>query len=424
LISANIIRTFFSRSGSVVINFFVVVISARLLGDEGIGNISLLILAITINALFVGLWGGAGLVYLTPRHSTKNLLLIAYSWSVIATIIVVWVLSYFELVPAVFGSHVFVLAILSAFGAVNMYVILGRERVRTHNILTFFQSVSLLVSLLVLFFIVDFIDVRAYMWSLYVSFGFVWVGSSIVLLRISPVKVQKSFSETVKQTFSYSVLTQSASAMQLMNYRFSYYVIDYFFGTATLGQFSVAVQLAEGIWILGKSLGLVLYSKLSNVYHQKEAVKLTVLFIKISVFATIAATAVILLLPQLFFTFLFGPDFTGIQELLMYLAPGIIFVSATMVFSSFFSGTGLIKINTIGSLIGLISTIVLVVWMVYLYGLKGAAIATSLSYMSSFIYANYQFKKISGLGMEIYWISSSNWQQIRKLFSGLFGKDQ
>lgn len=424
MIGANIIRTFFSRSGTAVINLIVVVICARLLGDVGMGMISLLILTITINTLVVGLWGGAGLVYLTPRNPVKNLLIIGYSWSVIASIVVVWIMQYFKLYPPEFGNNIFLLAIISSFVGINMYILLGKEKIKTHNILTFLQSIFLLSAISVQFYLIDFIDVNAYLWALYVSFGFVWISSSVVLMKVKSTKVEKTFTETVQETFDYSKLVQAGSGMQLVNYRFSYYIIDYFLGKAMLGQFSVAVQVVEGIWILGKSFGLVLYSKISNVDDVRESVKISLPLIKISVFGTLFATVIILLLPSGFFTLLFGKDFSGINEILLFLAPGIVFVSATMLYSSFFSGIGLVKINTMGSFIGLVSTLILVVWMVYLYGLIGAAIATSLSYLSSFIYSQYQFKKISGLGFEIYKLRLNDWQQIVKLLKGFFSKEQ
>jgi len=422
MLGTNIIRTFFSRSGTAVINLIVVIMSARLLGDEGMGMISLLILAVTINALFVGLWGGAGLVYLTPRHMVKNLLIIGYAWSIIASLSVIWVFQYFELFPAYFGNHVYLLVIINSFASINMYIILGKEKIKTHNIITFLQSLLLLLAILFQFFIISFVEVSAYLWALYLSFGFVWLSSSVVLLNSKSNTVKKSFKETLTQTFSYSLVLQAGSGVQLLNYRFSYYIIDFFLGTAMLGRFSVAVQVAEGILILGKSFGLVLYSRVSNIESIKEAIKTSIPLLKLTAYATFVGTIIILLLPSSFFIYLFGQDFSHVHEILMYLSPGIVFVSATMLFSAFFSGVGMIKINTQGSIIGLISTLLLSVWMIYYYGLKGAAIATSLSYMSSLAYAQYHFRKVSGLGLDIYRISSSDFQQIKLLIKGLFSK--
>lgn len=424
MIGTNIIRTFFSRSGTAVINLIVVIMSARLLGDVGMGMISLLILAVTINALFVGLWGGAGLVYLTPRHPVKNILTIGYIWSVIASLVVVWVFQYFDLFPVYFGNHVYLLVIINSFGSINMYVLLGKEKIKYHNIITFLQSLFLLLAILFQFYIISFIEVGAYLWAMYVSFGFVWIASSFVLINTNSSSIKKSLMETFKHTFTYSIMLQTGSGVQLLNYRFSYYIIDFFMGTAMLGRFSVAVQVAEGILILGKSFGLVLYSRVSNIENIKEAIRTSIPLIKITVFATLIATVAVLLLPASFFTYLFGDDFSHVHEILLFLGPGIVFVSATMLFSAFFSGVGMIKINTQGSVVGLISTLLLSIWMIYYFGLVGAAIATSLSYLSSLLYAQYHFKKVSGLGLSIYKISGSDIQQLKLLFKGLFSKKQ
>ncbi len=423
MIGTNIIRTFFSRSGTAVINLVVVIMSARLLGDEGMGMISLLILTVTINALFVGLWGGAGLVYLTPRHPVKNIISIGYIWSVIASLIVVFVFQYFALFPAYFGNYVYLLVIINSFGSINMYVLLGKEKIKAHNIITFLQSFLLLLTILFQFYIINFIEVQAYLWALYVSFAFVWLGSTVVLLNAKSANIEKSFLQTLKHTFNYSLVLQAGSGVQLLNYRFSYYIIDFFLGTAMLGRFSVAVQVAEGILILGKSFGLVLYSRVSNIENIKEAIKTSIPLLKITAFATLVATVIVMLLPASFFTFLFNSDFSQIHEILLFLGPGIVFVSVTMLFSSFFSGVGMIKINTQGSVIGLVSTLLLSVWMIYYFGLVGAAIATSLSYLSSLVYSQYHFEKVSGLGLTIYKVSVSDFQQFKLLIKGLFGKN-
>jgi len=408
MIGANIIRTFFSRSGTAVINLVVVIMSARLLGDVGMGMISLLVLTVTLNALFVGLFAGAGLIYLTSRHPVKNLLIIGYLWSVIASLIVVFIFQYFTLFPAYFGNDVYLLVIINSFGNINMYILLGRQRIKAHNVITFIQSLLLLLAILFQFYIISFIEVGAYLWALYVSFTFVWLSSTIMMLNSKSNGLQKSIKETIKHTYNYSLILQTGSGVQLLNNRLSYYIIDYMLGTAMLGRFSVAVQVAEGILILAKSFGLVLYSSASNIVNIKEAIKTSIPLFKIAAYATIAATVVILLLPSSFFSSLFGKDFSHIHEVLLFLAPGIVFVSATMLFSSFFAGVGMIKINTNGSIIGLISTVLLSIWMVYYFGLMGAAIATSLSYLSSLVYAQYHFKKVSGLGLSIYKISSSD----------------
>ncbi|MFK5857450.1 MAG: polysaccharide biosynthesis C-terminal domain-containing protein [Bacteroidota bacterium] len=422
MIGANIIRTFFSRSGTAVINLVVVIMSARLLGDVGMGMISLLVLTVTLNALFVGLFAGAGLIYLTPRHPVKNLLVIGYLWSIIVSLIVVFIFQYFALFPAYFGNHVYLLVIINSFGNINMYILLGRQRIKAHNIITFIQSLLLLLTILFQFYIISFVEVEAYLWALYVSFAFVWLSSTIVMLNSMSNSNQKSFKETLKHTYNYSLVLQTGSGVQLLNNRLSYYIIDYFLGTAMLGRFSVAVQVAEGILILAKSFGLVLYSSASNIDNIKQAIKTSIPLFKITAYATIVATVVILLLPSDFFSSLFGKDFSHIHEILLFLAPGIVFVSATMLFSSFFAGVGMIKINTQGSVVGLMSTLLLSIWMIYYFGLVGAAIATSLSYLSSLVYAQYHFKKVSGFGLIIYKVSVSDFQQIKLLLKGLFSK--
>ncbi|MCB0784673.1 MAG: hypothetical protein KDC02_10735, partial [Flavobacteriales bacterium] len=74
-----------------VMNLLVIVVAGHRLGAVGLGDISLVVLGITIVMLVNNLVGGGALVYLVPRHPLKELLPPAYAWAVI-TAGIAWVL--------------------------------------------------------------------------------------------------------------------------------------------------------------------------------------------------------------------------------------------------------------------------------------------------------------------------------------------
>ena len=74
---------------------------------------------------------------------------------------------------------------------------------------------------------------------------------------------------------------------------------------------------------------------------------------------------------------------------------GIIFLSAGILFSSFFVGIGKPNTSVIGALIGLLVTIILGVFLIPTYGIMGAGVTASASYVSGTSYQFYVFMKDS-----------------------------
>jgi len=91
--------------------------------------------------------------------------------------------------------------------------------------------------------------------------------------------------------------------------------------------------------------------------------------------------SILIIIPTRLYEFILGKDFTGIPQIMIFLFPGIVILSVAQILSPYFSGTGKIHINTIGSVIGLVVTIVTSLILIPSYGLIGAAISNTLSYI-------------------------------------------
>lgn len=422
MLSAHILRTFLSRCATAGISLLIVVLCSRELGAEGMGKISLLVLAITIISLVTGLWGGAGLVYLTPRHANRHLLGMGYVWSLLGSVLCTLPLYVFNLYPEEFGWHVALLGALVSAANVNMYLLLGRERIKAHNAITLLQSVALALVVIVHFYVLHGREVMVYLWGMYASHAMVFSASFLVLWRSrSGGKHAFSWLETGKATFRYSFQVQLGSVMQLLNYRLPYYLIEHVAGLGVLGKFSVAVQVAEAIWIIARSVSLVLYSKISNLADKAKAAEWTLLLFKANLLATFVALLVLLCIPSVFFMALFGKDFDAVKLVLLGLAPGILAVAGTTQFSTYFSGVGKIGINVWGSFIGLLATLAFGVLLVTFYGIMGAAVTCSVSYVLSLGFAWWVFYRQTHFPAKVYLPQATDWQKLKGILKGFTG---
>jgi len=150
---------------------------------------------------------------------------------------------------------------------------------------------------------------------------------------------------------------------------------------------------------MGKSVAMVQYSKISNNDSLIFARDLTIRFLKFVFVITFLMLVVLLLLPDSFFMFVFGKDFTGLNKVVQSLAIGILSMSVSMILSHFFSGTGKHYHNTISSGIGLVLTLIFGFTLIPTMGIIGAGITASISYFFSAFYQLIVFIRITGTGI-------------------------
>jgi O-antigen/teichoic acid export membrane protein len=166
--------------------------------------------------------------------------------------------------------------------------------------------------------------VEAYVQASYAAFATTLGLSAWALVQRAPGRALPGVDGLLRRMVLQGLHVQGANTMQLLNYRFAYYLIEHFLGLAALGVYSVATQLAEGAWLVPRSLGMVLYSAVSNEPSAERQRALTLTVFKASVAAAAGALLVALLLPDAVYALLFGPEVTGVRPLLACLAPGIV----------------------------------------------------------------------------------------------------
>jgi O-antigen/teichoic acid export membrane protein len=375
----------------------VVTLNARFLGATNVGTISLIILSITIVQTINNFVGGGALIYLVPRIELFNLFLLSYAWAIITSVLVVIVIQVLGLIPDGYFVHVILLSLVLSFSSINGLILLGKERIAAYNGINLLQLSLLLGFLVISLFFGKRRDVMIYLDSLYFS-GIIVFFSGFFL--ISPhLKFQRmtGIFQVVKQIFRYGSVMNLGNIFQLFNYRLSYYFMETFLGRTSLGIYSVGAQVAEGIWIISRSISTVQNARISNADNRDYAIRLTMILIKTGTLITIVSLVTLLAIPSSFFAFLFGNEFEGIKLVMFSLAIGVVSLSISIILGSFFSGIGKPIHNTIGSGIGLVFTIVLGLLFIPRFGLIGAGVVASVSYSVATLYLVFIFLRYSRL---------------------------
>ncbi len=387
-----VIHTFGSRIFIAGISFLILSLNANYLGAEGLGTIGLIVLGITVIQLFANLING-GIIYFYSRLDSSSLLVMAYLWSLLSVATFALINQLFGLFDGEYSKHIYLLGLLQSFISIHFYLLIGAERIKFYNYLNFFQSFFTVIFLSGFFFIQNNFTVEAFINSLYISYLLIWaagiLGSRMYIKTLQASTFWKSF----KDVLAYGFFIQAANTFQLVNYRISYFILDFYSGRAALGQFTAGIQLSEALLIPGRSIATVQYARISKKRNLKYAQRISLLFLKLSFAICILGLIFLLILPMEVYQFLLGVEFIEIKNIMAYLSIGLLALSAEIIISHYFSGTGRQKVNSLSALIGLGITLISCFAFIPSYGIIGAAFASSLSYLSMFVFLFYRMNK-------------------------------
>lgn len=383
---SNLLRTVGIRIATAVISLLIVVVSGQMLGAEVLGEISLFIVAVTIINLVGGFAGGAALVYLIPRNRLLGLFMISQLWAGISGLFTTCFLFLIGAFPQNLVWHVMLLGIVGSLNQNNLSVLLANQRIKAHNLLTLLQSVLMIGFLMGFTFLYKIDTILAYILSMYASYlpvlflSWMLAGKGTQTGKVSP-------SQALKVLFGYGSLVQVSSILALLTYRLTYYYTEAWLGFAALGLLSVAAQISEAVWILPKSIALVQFSKISNLKNDADSAHLTLFLGVITSVFTLLALSVLVFLPDQVYTFIFGKDFYGVGAVVRIFAPGIFAMSLNIILSHYFSGTGKIIFNLVGSAIGLLTVAICGSIFIKNGNISHAAMVSTFGYAVNFIFA-------------------------------------
>lgn len=375
-------------------NLLLVALVGRHLGAEGLGTIGLFVLAITFILIMAHLVGGGGLVYLVPRLGVGPVLAPAYGWALLTAATALLVVHVVPLVPEGLAIHAVALAFLQALNSIHLNILVARERIGLQNTILVVQSIVQVTVLGVLLRCAE-ARVMDYVLATYCAHGLTVIISGWFVLRSPLSGVFQRPGKTIRALMVQGGIGQLANLFQLFNYRAAYYLIEAFRGTAALGVYSVAMQLAEGTWLVPRSIGGVLYSKVSNLEEERRQLQLTTILFKVALLFGLLCSGLLVVLPDTLYSTIFGAEIHGLRPLLLLIAPGLVSMSGSQVFSHYFSGTGRIRHNLVASGLGLLVTLIAGWLLIPRHGLPGAAGTASLAYSISMIYQLVVFLRIT-----------------------------
>ncbi|MDP2189419.1 MAG: hypothetical protein Q8J69_12140 [Sphingobacteriaceae bacterium] len=388
-----VLHTFVSRGINAVLNLLLVLITARFLGAEIRGEISLLVASMNLSLHAVGLAGGAALLYLVPRFAPGHLYRISMGWMLLVTVLTLPMLQLAGQWQGLSTGLWLLLLLLFNAANVNRYMLLAFRQIELDNRIAIGFGALQLALLSVFLLWGSERNLLLFVYVLLAANAALLLLTTALVVKYWPLESAKQVQGVFKAIFGHGFWVQMANITQLLSYRLSYYLLESQLGTEAVGIYGVAVSLAEALWIVSRSISLVQVSEIANSHVESEQQQLTATWSRVTIWLTAICLIPLLSIPDAWFGAIFGADFMGIRTLLFWLAPGILALATSNILTHYFSGKGKYQLNALVSAFTLMVVALLLPNMITRWGVVGAAAGQSIAYLLAWLFAVLLFSK-------------------------------
>lgn len=157
-------------------------------------------------------------------------------------------------------------------------------------------------------------------------------------------------------------------------------ILNYFLPSAAVGQYFVAVMIAEVLFLVPYGTQAVLYSRVSREESPETAAGISVRAGRHTFYLTLAGAVAFLLTGEWLVALVGGAEYMPAIGPLRILLPGIVFQCITMTLSPLWARKGIYGTISLVAIIVSALNIVLNMLLIPVWGISGAAWATTASY--------------------------------------------
>ena len=366
--------TMTSKGIGLMASFVLVILSTKIWGAEGRGYLSILLADAALIGVFSNIFAGSSAMFYLNKFGQSKVFFSSVFWIILTSLVGSLILTFFQ------PLNFWLLSSLSF--AISFHTLVVNQLYVNQN----FGKANLLSILVQLLFVISIFIFWHYgflfSWEIYFV---VQILSSILF---SLFFVNFNFKGCLTRVellamFHFGWKNELSYLFQFLSYRISYFYIYHELSISDLGVFGVIVIFAESIWVASRSISTVLFAKQLEEKGELEGLMRTEKFANYSFWISLTGIFFIMLIPDSFIIKFLAKEFSSTKLIFSILAPGILAIAVTNIHGHFFAAENNQLILIKKSVAGFLVAIVLTPLFIYEYGLIGATMSMSLSYLVS-----------------------------------------
>lgn len=386
----DIATTLAARFLAMIGPFAVSIITARVLGPEDRGRYFLVIALAQISTQIANLGLQSSNTYLAANRRElvgpllANSVLVACTFAPLVTILIALIFSWPEqlglgpLVGTPLGPIAFWAVLLAPPMLLSIYInnlALAIGRVRLFNGLTIAYSIIAIAVALVILAVGGSVP----LFLLGASISLIVPAVFGIVSVLAGRQMQFRFdSELFRNGFAFAARAYVAALLSALMARVGALALQHHGNIEEIGQFSVAVQLTDGLTMLPSTIGALLFPKLMQIGSDRRGPAMWRTFWSLGI-VMLAILIVAGILAPWIVPLVFGQPFARAAILTQALLPSVLLLSLITVASQYLAAEGFPKIQVIAWLIGLLVQTALSYWLAGRWGGLGVSLAISAS---------------------------------------------
>ncbi|NVK36726.1 MAG: polysaccharide biosynthesis C-terminal domain-containing protein [Gammaproteobacteria bacterium] len=401
--SKNLTSMLFSRVLVVFLGIVSMVIISRVLGPSGQGEYSLAMLIANVLFIVFNVGLPSSLIFFVGKYGLNKIgfsVLVLYLLASLAGVILYAfvIVFYSEVYFAGLINDLLLLCglIFLAKMAASYYqsVFLAEEKIFNFNLAVVIQHLTFFLFVVILFMNREYFSV--------VNILIVFL-LSIILSIIYSIKTSEKFHmepvlrADIKPILKYGLNSHFNNIVAFLIYRTDLVVINYYLGVEAVGLYAIGILIVENILLVATIAGTTLLTRLVN--SESIDFKLISYVCKLVIFTTLCAVLVLYFSSEFLVVLVFGEKFVGSVSPLQILLFGTVFSAQSKILANYFAASNQLKVNSYVALVLFFMNIIFNLWLVPLYGLIGAAMATVIVQLINFVIKNFIFARKSSLSL-------------------------
>ena len=383
-------HTFITAVGVTILGILSSVLISRWLGPEGRGIYTAVFL---LPSLFssMGLLGiGSANIYFVNQQPDSRNLIASNNLFVCFGLIILYALAsffgfgflrqhYYQSIESMLYIYLgFLLFPILFFKNIQESLLRGMHQIKAYNRITGYEFCLIRILLLVLTLIV-------LKWNVFGAILVQLIINLIVNLRLTwalrtHIRVRFQFNSPLfKEMMKYGLKGYLGAIIDALSSQLDMLIIVAYLEPSLIGLYATSAFIANQTFIVSKGIRISLFPKISSLKKRGEAAYYVAACSRSSLLILMVMFVGLVLIGKLAIKLLYGNEFAPAYLPMILLLPGAVATNLSIYFVHYFGGTGrpLIKAYIRGA--GLILKTALLFFLLPVYGIAGAALASSIT---------------------------------------------
>lgn len=383
----NIITTLITKFILLFGGFIISVLLARILGPEGKGVITAIFVfpLLIVSLADMGIRQSTAYYVGKDKYETSDIISsIAFLWLITSLVSMILVFVYYLLGPSQqYAWIILIIAILSIpIKLIEKYgkgVMLGKNRIGTINLSQLLRLSANFISVIILVWFFDLGVIGAALVQIIIAF-IIAIYYIVKIMNHHKIRF-KPISPIPKLLFLKGFGFATALFIINLNYKVDIMILDHMLSPKEIGVYSVGVNFAELLWQVPSAIGMVIFAKSTATKIKMDSIARSTTILRLVLPVMIIASLFIALFAPLIVRYIYGIDFIEAGNVLRILLPGVIFITISKILHPDLAGRGYPLFALKIFIITLFINIGLNIALIPMYGINGAAFASTVSYI-------------------------------------------